>query len=347
MPAADEAGTSPRSSDPSPVQPIELDDRGAAELLPRRDPKGHKGTHGTLLVVAGSLDYAGAAHLVTLAAARAGAGLVCLAVPRSLQSLFAARVLEVTTMGLPETGIDGEIDPEPALDALLARDHQALAVGSGLRPGPGTTELVRTLLVAGHRRPGDATGTGSPPAVLDAEALNSLATTPGWWKRVQRRCVLTPHPGEFVRLAGLEREATKALGVDDQRRASAARDAAREWGQTIVLKGARTVIAAPDGRLATAPFENPALATAGTGDVLAGAIAALLAQGLGPYDAACLGVYLHGAAGEEVRSELGEAGLLAGDLPHLLPRVRGRLARLADRGSSRGGFGFTPRSRSP
>jgi NAD(P)H-hydrate epimerase len=180
--------------------------------------------------------------------------------------------------------------------------------------------------------------------VLDAEALRSLATIETWWDGERRPAVLTPHAGEFGRLragAGRDPSADGDLATDDVARVAAARDAATTWRQVVVLKGARTVIAAPDGVVAIAPFENPALATGGTGDVLAGAIGSLLAQGLEPFAAARLGVYLHGAAGEAARERFGDAGVLASDLPDGLALARRRLAALAERrrGGKRLGFG--------
>ena len=173
-----------------------------AVLLPRRPARGHKGTFGKLLVIAGSLDYAGAALLVCRAAGRTGAGLVTLAVPESLQPLFAAKVVEATTMALPEDDVE-EIDPEPALARILDHEHDAIVLGPGLRPGLSTTELVRVLL--------EAAGEESPaPIVLDAEALRSMATLGEWWTGASRPAVLTPHPGEFARLragAGVEETA--------------------------------------------------------------------------------------------------------------------------------------------
>jgi NAD(P)H-hydrate epimerase len=182
------------------------------------------------------------------------------------------------------------------------------------------------------------------PIVLDAEALRALATLDRWWDGVARRAVLTPHAGEFGRLragSGKDPAADGDLVEDDAARAAAARDAATAWNQVVVLKGAKTVIAAPDGSLAVAPFENPALASGGTGDVLAGAIGSLLAQGVAPYDAARLGVYLHGLAGDAVRDRLGDAGLLASDLPDGIALARKRLAAVAERraGGKRLGFG--------
>jgi hydroxyethylthiazole kinase-like uncharacterized protein yjeF len=315
-----------------------LDDRAAAELLPIRSPRGHKGTFGKLLVIAGSLDYAGAAFLVCRAAGRAGAGLVTLAVPESLQPLFAAKVVEATTMALPEDDVE-EVDPEPALARILDHEHDAIVLGPGLRPGLATVELVRELLSV----PGEPT---PAPIVLDAEALRSMATLGQWWTTTARACVLTPHPGEFARLragAGLDPASDGDLAGDDAARAAAARDAATRWHQVVVLKGARTVIAEPDGTAATVPFENPALASGGTGDVLAGTIGALLAQGLAPGPAARLGVYLHGMAGDVVRDRLGDAGLLASDLPDVIPIVRKRLAAIAERARSEKRVGFAPR----
>jgi hydroxyethylthiazole kinase-like uncharacterized protein yjeF len=307
---------------------VALDDKMAASLLPPRPARGHKGTFGKLLVIAGSVDYAGAALLVCTAAGRAGAGLVTLATVESLQPLFAAKVVEATTLSLPEDDVE-EVDPEEALARILDHDHDAIVVGPGLKPSLSMTELIRGLLSADED--------GEPaPAVLDAEALRSLATVDGWATDVAARCVLTPHVGEFVRLRtadGLDPATLGDLVFDDKHRLAAAREAASEWGQVVVLKGARTVIAEPGGKSAVAPFENPAMASGGTGDVLSGTIGALLAQGLGTFEAAQLGVYLHGLAGEAVRDRIGEAGLLASDLCAELPLARRRLAALA--GASR------------
>ncbi len=331
--------------------PRTLDDDAMAGLVPRRSKRGHKGSFGKLLVIAGSLDYAGAALLVCRAAGRAGAGLVTLAVPESLQPLFAAKVVEATTMAMPEDDVE-EVDPEPALAKVLDHDHDALVVGPGLRPSLATAELLRLLLTAGEEalngwpegsppRSADAT-----PVVLDAEALRTLAAADAWWTRVGRPCVLTPHSGEFARLragSGHDPADDGDLNGDDDARARAAVAAATEWGQVVVLKGARTVIAAPGGKLAVAPFENPAMASGGTGDVLSGTIGGLLAQGLAPFDAARLGVYLHGLAGDAVRERIGDAGLLAGDLPDALPIGRRRLARIAERQRSGRRLGFGAR----
>jgi hydroxyethylthiazole kinase-like uncharacterized protein yjeF len=306
------------------TQTIQLDDAAAAALVPLRSARGHKGTFGKLLVIAGSVDYAGAALLVCTAAGRAGAGLVTLATPESLQPLFAAKVVEATTLSLPEDDVE-EVDPEEALARILDHDHDALVVGPGLKPSLSMTDLIRGLLS------GDEDGE-PVPTVLDAEALRSLATVDNWPTDVAARCVLTPHVGEFLRLRAADGEDPDKMGnlvFDDARRAAAAHAAARDWGQVVVLKGAHTVIAEPGGKVAVSPFENPALASGGTGDVLSGTIGALLAQGLGTFEAAQLGVYLHGMAGEAVRARVGDAGLLASDLCPELPLARKRLAALA------------------
>jgi hydroxyethylthiazole kinase-like uncharacterized protein yjeF len=287
-----------------------LDAEYAAGLLPRRETVSHKGTFGTLVCVAGSLDYAGAALLTGLAAARAGAGLVTLAVPRSLQPLFAGRVLEATTLGLDELpGDAGEIDPDAASRAIGERSPDALVVGPGLRESEGYRRLIVALLA----------DEGSP-VVLDGGALNLLAVAGEWWPAARRECVLTPHPGEFARLTGA------AVGATDDERSARCAQAAATFGQVVVLKGARTVICAPDGRVAVASFANAALATAGTGDVLAGTIGALLAQGLAAFEAACLGVWLHGRAAERISERLGDAGLIAPDLPLEIALARHELA---------------------
>jgi NAD(P)H-hydrate epimerase len=317
-----------------------LDDDVVAELLPERPKRGHKGDFGKVLAIAGSIDYAGAALLVCRAAGRAGAGLVTLAVPESLQPLFAAKVVEATTMALPEDDLE-EVEPEGALARILDHEHDAIVLGPGLRPGLSTTELVRALLAV----PDDAAPAPSP-IVLDAEALRSLASVDAWWDAVRRPAVLTPHAGEFARLraaGGIDAGSDGDLVGDDEARAAAAADAAETWRQVVVLKGAKTVVAAPDGSIAVAPFENPALATGGTGDVLAGVIAALLAQGLAPFDAARLGVYLHGQAAEAVSERLGDAGLLASDLPEAIPHVRRRLAAIAERRRKGSNVGFRSR----
>ncbi len=293
---------------PAPI-PL-IDANLAAGLLPPRDPRGHKGTFGRVSVVAGSLDYAGAALMAGAAALRAGSGLVSLYLPASLQPFMAGRVPELITRGLPERE-GGQVDAAAAASLVLDAPCDVLLVGPGLAPGSGTSGLVQRLLaVAG------------PPAVVDAGALDALSGIPGWAARVRRACVLTPHPGELQRLG-------RIAGDDDEARLQAAREAAAAWRQVIVLKGAHTVVAEPEGRALRAPFSLPLLGTAGSGDVLSGVIASLVGQGLAIFDAAALGVYLHARAAERLADKLGDAGLMATDLLEEIPRARLELRDLA------------------
>ncbi len=316
---------------------IKLDAALVTPFVPERPPDGHKGTFGSLLAVAGSLDWTGAALLAGTAALRAGAGLVTLAVPASLQPLIVGRVPELITLGLPESD-PWVVDAAAAVASIATRPHTGLLVGPGLRPGASTTELVLRLIAGegASEQPGRVGAETVPaPAVIDATALGALAATEEWWERRVRLCVLTPHPGEFARLDGA------GVGPEAGQRVERASAAATRWGVVVVLKGARTVVAAPDGRVASSTFANPALGTGGTGDVLAGIIASLLAQGVPTWEAACLGVHIHGVAGERVRERLGDAGLLASDLLLEVPRARRELQRHRSAGERR--IGFAPR----
>ena len=293
-----------------------LDEATAAAMLPQRDPRGHKGTFGRVLVVAGSLDYAGAALMSGAAALRAGSGLVTLCVPASLQPVLAGRVPELITRGLPEVA-PYEIDADAAAAEIAETPADALLVGPGLAPGRGTTRITERLLAA-----------EGPTAVVDAGALDALSRVPAWWTRLGRPVIVTPHPGEFARLG-------RDAGSDGETRRAAAAAASADWGVTVVLKGADSVIAGE--RILTAPFEVPALGTGGSGDVLAGVVTSLVGQGLPPFDAAALGVYLHARAGEDLSAHLGDAGLMATDLLSAIPRVRRGLETVRS-GSTRLGF---------
>ena len=277
----------------------------AGDTLPERPLNANKGTFGRVLVNAGSINYIGAAYLACSGALRVGAGLVTLATPHSLQSIIASRLAEATYLPLPESR-QGVISVEAA-DIIHRQcpQYDVLLVGCGLGQNPSTVEFGSSLLL----KP------GLPPLVLDADGLNILARLPDWWRKIPDNAVLTPHPGEMSRLCGL------SLDEVQSDRPGAARKFAAAWQKTVVLKGAYTVIAAPDGRCRISPFANPGLASAGTGDVLAGVIAGLAAQGLDLFDAASLGVYLHGAVGEKIRNELGDAGMLASDLLPALPVI--------------------------
>jgi hydroxyethylthiazole kinase-like uncharacterized protein yjeF len=284
-----------------------------AVRLPDRPAGGHKGTFGTVVVVAGSRGLTGAAYLCSTGAVRAGAGLVRLLVAEGVYPILAVKCTEAMATPMPEAA-PGALG-DGALD-LVAGHLEAADVGllgPGLGREPATWRLV-TDLVSRARQ----------PLVLDADALNALAERPDLLRGLGPNRVLTPHPGEMARLTG---RPTREI-VAGRREAAAA--AAREWGAVVVLKGARTVVAAPDGRLSEDPHEVAALASGGTGDVLAGLIAGLVAQGSDPYTAAVTGVYVHAEAGRRLQAQLGPAGLLASELLAELPPV---MRDLRDSGS--------------
>ncbi len=281
-------------------------------VLPQRPLNANKGTFGKVLVSAGSKNYIGAAYLACAAATRVGAGLVTLAIAQSLEPILASKLNEVTYLPLleAEPGVVSA-DVAPVFVEQL-REYDVLLMGCGLGQHESTTRFVTESLFS--LAPIMPRG-----VVLDADALNALVKHSKWWQKMNYQAILTPHPGEMARLTGLSVANVQA------ERLKIARRAAAEWGKVVVLKGAYTVIAAPDGRVRLNPSANPGLASAGTGDVLSGAIAGLLAQGLSPFDAACCGVYLHSMAGEVVKEELGDAGMVAGDLLPVLPKVIKRL----------------------
>ena len=285
-----------------------LTSRWAKDTLPARPEDANKGTFGKLLIVGGCERYVGAPRLAATAAYRAGAGLVTVACPRAIQPVVAAGIAEATWLPMP-----GADDGGLAGGAALAlrnewRGFEAAVIG----PGMGNTDDTRALTWAILP---DVALDLARGVVIDADALNALASMPDAADRVPAMAVLTPHPGEMARLMGI------AVADVQERRLDVAREAALRFGCAVVLKGAHSVIAGPDGRAALSPFANPLLATAGSGDILAGMIGAYLAQGLAPFEAACLGVYLHGAAGESLREQYGASGLLAGELAERLPRV--------------------------
>ena len=277
-------------------------------MLPDRPKNANKGTFGKVLVCAGSLNYIGAAYLACEAAMRVGAGLVTLATPRSLQPVLAAKLTEVTYAPLPEgsPGFIGSGASQAIHDRL--EDYDVLLMGCGLSQNPEVTAFVAAVLL-------EMPASLSPAMVLDADALNAVAQTPQWWRLLTKDAILTPHPGEMARLS---RSSVEKITQD---RLVIAREEAAKWNKTVVLKGAHTVVASPDGRAMISGMANPGLASAGTGDVLSGAIAGLLAQGLSYSEASACGVYLHGLAGDMVRQEIGDAGMVASDLLPVLPRA--------------------------
>ncbi len=284
-----------------------IDERWAAGALPERPRYAHKGTFGKAMVVAGSPNYTGAAFLASAAAMRTGAGLVTLAIPRSLQMAVACRQSEITFLPLQEEA-PGQVSINAAEEIKSAIEGcNVLLVGCGLGQKEETATMIKSLLFDSQRP--------LPRTVIDADGLNILANVTQWQSKIQPGCILTPHPGEMSRLCKLS-----VSEIQSDRIGTAGR-AARNWNQVVVLKGACTVIASPDGRIWINPFSSPVLASAGTGDVLAGVITGLIAQNLAPFEAACLGVYLHAGAGCKVEQEAGRAGALASDLLERLPRV--------------------------
>jgi NAD(P)H-hydrate epimerase len=272
----------------------------ARTLMPDRPIDGHKGTFGWALIAAGSIRYWGAAVLAGQAAYRAGAGLVALAVPSSIRPAVATQLPEAT---YPLIADDDVFSAQSATKLLEDMgDYQALLVGPGLYEAGA---FLETLLASEE--------VDLPPTVIDADGLNLLSQMPDWPSLLPAGTILTPHPGEMARLVGASLSEIKARD-----RVELAREKAAEWDCVVLLKGAFSIVAAPDGRCAILPFANPALATAGSGDVLSGIIVALLGQKLPAYEAAVLGGYLHGAAAQI--SEV-DAGLLAGEIADLLPEV--------------------------
>lgn len=287
------------------------------DRLPPRPRGANKGTFGKVLVVAGSALYVGAARLAAEAAYRAGAGLVTLVCSPQLQAMIAPTLAEATY--LPVGDEDGAlpVSAAPAIIEQLAA-YDVLLVGPGLSQRGSVSQLVRRLV---SEAPARLRG-----VVVDGDGLNALAASPGWETAAGARLVLTPHPGEMSRLTGLS---VADVQADRLKHAAAA---AEKWRQVVVLKGAHTVVASPDGRAAVSPYAEPLLAVAGTGDVLAGAIAGLLAQGAEPFEAAACGVFAHAMAAEALAEEFGDRGLLASELLPELPRalrtiVHGRPAR--------------------
>ncbi len=282
-----------------------ITDRWARTVLPERPLNANKGSFGRVLVAAGSINYIGAAYLACSGAQRVGAGLVTLAIPGSLQPVLAAKLTETTYLTLPESQ-PGVVSVEAAdIITRQANQYDVLLIGCGLGQNPATIKFVSSLILEKEM----------PQPVLDADALNIMSKTPDWWQRLNDNAILTPHPGEMSRLCGL------SINEIQADRAGITRRFAVEWHQTVVLKGAYTVIATAEGHCRVSPFANPGLASAGTGDVLAGVIAGLAAQGLASFDAASLGVYLHGKAGEAVKNEIGDTGMIASDLLPVLPKI--------------------------
>jgi NAD(P)H-hydrate epimerase len=289
----------------------------AGAELPARPAAGHKGSFGHVLVIAGSRGKSGAAALAGEGAGRAGAGLVTIACPVSLADVLAMKCTEVMTAPVADTPEEclGAVSETPLL--LLARERDVVALGPGIGTAGETQSMVRRLA-----------SEIDLPLVLDADGLNAFGAAPAALKGRRAPSILTPHPGEAARLMGL------TAAEVNRDRVGAARALARESGAVVVLKGAATLIASPEGRIVVNATGGPVLGTGGTGDVLTGVIAGLLAQGLAPRVAAALGAHLHGFAGDRLAARFGPSGVLAGEVARELPRAAHALRR-ACTGSSR------------
>lgn len=281
-----------------------LESGSIKKTLKPRQANSHKGSFGHVFVLAGSTGKTGAAAFASLGAMSGGAGLVTLGIPKSLNPIMARKLTEVMTMPLPES-IPGVFGYE-AFDeiAKFIKDKEVVALGPGLT----THESVRKLVLSIVRQ--------SPiPLVIDADGINCLTGNTAVLKRAKAQIVITPHPGEMARLVGMT---TKDVQAD---RIGIASRFAKTHKVIVALKGVRTIIAEPSGRIFINPTGNPGMATAGTGDVLAGMIGGFIAQGYNTLDAANTAVYLHGLAGDEVAKKRGEIGMMATDILNILPQV--------------------------
>lgn len=280
------------------IQSIILTKKWVAAGLPKRPKDANKGTFGKVLVIAGSKNYPGAAYLSCAAAYRVGAGLVTLSTESGVKIIVSRKLPEVTF--LSHNDILRKID-----------EYDVLLIGPGLGQSDQVKALMEELCInySNNRY----------KIVIDGDGLNLLSKIDNWWRKLNGKVILTPHPGEMSRLTG--------LSVDEiqKNRAEIAKKYASDiWGQVVVLKGAETVIVSPGGEVMVSPFANPVLATAGTGDVLSGIITGFLAQGVVNncgFNAAAIGVYIHGLAGEQLKEKYGQGGALASELLPLLPKI--------------------------
>ena len=288
-----------------------VNDEAIRPVLQRRDKLSHKGTFGHCLIIAGSTGKTGAAALAANSAVRAGSGLVTLAVAESIHNILEIKTTEAMTVPLPDSG-SGYLSSSafPVIEKLLPT-RDAVALGPGLDRRPGTFALVHTLLE-----------TIDLPLVIDADGLNALASDVTVLHRKKSKTViLTPHPGEMSRLLGTSIPDMEAIRI------SVAQEFARTYGVYVVLKGARTIIASPEGRAAINSSGNPGMATGGMGDVLTGIITSLLGQGYTAWNACRLGVFIHGYAADLVAAEKGEIGISASDVQEMLPYAYNKLSK--------------------
>ncbi len=274
------------------------------KLLPNRRPDTHKGDYGHVFVIAGSAGMTGAAALTSMGALLSGSGLVTLGIPKSLNPILAAKLTEVMTKPLPET--DDQTLSEGAFSKIIkfAEKVNCVAIGPGLSRNSGTEKLVNELVVSLDK-----------PMVLDADGINALEGNASILSSVKAPIVITPHPGEMARLVSLSREAIVKA------KEKVAKNFASKYNVVCVLKGHRTVVAGPGGKAYVNLTGNPGMASGGVGDVLTGMIASFIGQGIKPFDAAKLGVFLHGLAGDLAAKEKGEISLIASDVLSKLPQA--------------------------
>lgn len=276
----------------------ELDHKTVWNLLPERDPDAHKGDFGKILLLCGSRGYTGAAALAAMGALRSGSGLVFLGVPECIYGIEAVKLTEPVVFPLPDQ--DGKLSREASvLVAEKLPQMDAVLIGPGLGQSEGTLSVVQTVLEQAQC-----------PAVVDADGINLLSRHKDILRGRTAPTILTPHDGEFMRLAG---------EIGENRRA-AAEKAARDTNIILLLKGHRTIITNGEETYIN-PTGNPGMAVGGSGDVLAGVIVSLLGQKLPPLEAAACGAWLHGAAGDICASEIGQYGMLPSDMVEVLPRL--------------------------
>lgn len=266
-------------------------------IIPVRDCNTHKGSYGSVFVVACSRGMEGSGIMSSRAALRSGAGIVYLGLPESLQKLICTSTLEIMTKGLEDRGT-GVLSKECIQEILDTAENS-----SSLLIGPGLTDIESTRVIMA-----EIIENCTVPTVIDADGLNAISSNPGILKKRKGEIIITPHPGEMANLCGC------SSSVIQKDRLKYARRFAGEFGVIVVLKGYRTIIALPDGTAFINPTGNPGMATAGSGDVLAGIIAGFAAQKMNLIDAALCGVYIHGAAGDRAAGKIGEYGLMAGDI---------------------------------
>ncbi|RJQ41130.1 MAG: NAD(P)H-hydrate dehydratase [Nitrospiraceae bacterium] len=290
-----------------------LETRDISLLIPERQRYSHKGDYGHVLIIAGSRGKTGAAFMAAKACLRSGAGLVTIGIPESLLDVFQSRVTEEMTLSLPDKG-DGTLSSK-ALEKILeflSEKADVLAIGPGISVTDNTRKLIKELLL-----------NSTTSTVMDADAINSLEGNKNILKKTKAPVILTPHAGEMAKLLkmGSRVQGLKGSREIEHDRINTAISFAKETGAYLVLKGAPTVIAEPEGRVFINPTGNSGMASAGTGDVLTGMLSGFLGQGLNPLDASILGVYMHGLAGDIAVKSKGEHSLIASDIIEALPEA--------------------------